>query len=222
MRLVVFDCDGTLVDSQQTIVSATTEAFEIVGVPVPARPDILSAVGLPIEVAMRRHAPAADDDQIDEILTLYRAAHIRMSQQSDRGQVLFDGMKAIIEKLGQEAQTRLGIVTMKSRRGLNRVVDAYDIRSYFSTLKSADDGPGKPAPDLLLDAMAACDVSAAQTIMIGDTSFDMLMAKAAGVFAIGVGWGYQSVEEIVEAGADAIAEHPDQLAQLLESLSVDD
>ena len=57
--------------------------------------------------------------------------------------------------------------------------------------------------------------------MIGDTSFDMLMAKAAGVFAIGVGWGYQSVEEIVEAGADAIAEHPDQLAQLLESLSVD-
>ena len=70
MRLIVFDCDGTLVDSQQAIVSATTEAFEVVGVAVPSREDILSAVGLPIEVAMRRHAPEADDTQIDEILTL--------------------------------------------------------------------------------------------------------------------------------------------------------
>lgn len=218
MRLIVFDCDGTLVDSQQAIVSATSEAFEVVGVAVPPRVDILSAVGLPIEVAMRRHAPDADDTQIDEILTLYRAAHIRLSQQSDRGQVLFEGMKEIIEMLGDEPDTRLGIVTMKSRRGLDRVVDAYDIRAYFSALKSADEGPGKPAPDLLLDAMTECGVTPEQTVMIGDTSFDMLMAKAAGAYAIGVGWGYQTAEEMVEAGADAMAEQPENLVELLKSL----
>ena len=218
MRLIVFDCDGTLVDSQQAIVSATSEAFEVVGMAVPSRVDILSAVGLPIEDAMRRHAPNADDTQIDEILTLYRAAHIRLSQQSDRGQVLFDGMKEIIEMLGDEPDTRLGIVTMKSRRGLNRVVDAYDIRAYFSALKSADDGPGKPAPDLLLDAMTECSVTPEQTVMIGDTSFDMLMAKAAGAYAVGVGWGYQTAEEMFEAGADAMAEQPENLVELLKSL----
>ena len=107
---------------------------------MPPRVDILSAVGLPIEVAMRRHAPEADDVQIDEILTLYRAAHIRLSQQSDRGQVLFEGMKEIIEILGDEPDTRLGIVTMKSRRGLNRVVDAYDIRAYFRYFSTAGKG----------------------------------------------------------------------------------
>jgi phosphoglycolate phosphatase len=98
------------------------------------------------------------------------------------------------------------------------VVDAYGIRDYFAALKSADDGPGKPAPDLLLDAMAECDVSADQTVMIGDTSFDMLMAKAAGAYAIGVGWGYQTVDEVVEAGADAVAEHPEQLIEMLKNL----
>ena len=218
MRLIVFDCDGTLVDSQQAIVSATSEAFEVVGVAMPSRVDILSAVGLPIEDAMRRHAPDADDTQIDEILTLYRAAHIRLSQQSDRGQVLFEGIKEIIEMLGDEPDTRLGIVTMKSRRGLNRVVDAYDIRAYFSALKSADDGPGKPAPDLLLDAMTECGMAPEQTVMIGDTSFDMLMAKAAGACAVGVGWGYQTAEEMIEAGADAMAEQPETLVELLKSL----
>ena len=72
--------------------------------------------------------------------------------------------------------------------------------------------------DRLLDAMTECDVAAAQTVMIGDTSFDMIMAKAANAYAIGVGWGYQSVEEVVEAGADAVAEHPEKLVELLKHL----
>jgi phosphoglycolate phosphatase len=98
---------------------------------------------------------------------------------------------------------------------LSRVVDAYDIREFFQVLKSADDGPGKPAPDLMLDAMRDTGATPAQSLMIGDTSFDIMMAKAAGARTIGVGWGYQTVEELEESGADAIAKTPEDLRLLI-------
>jgi phosphoglycolate phosphatase len=164
---------------------------------------------------MRRHAPDVDDATLGKIIELFRDTYRDLSLQDDRGQIMFDGMHDLICTLGQQDETLLAVVTMKSRRGLGRVVDAYNIRDYFQSLKSADDGPGKPAPDLLIDAMAECGVTPAQTVMVGDTSFDMLMAKAANVRAIGVGWGYQDIDELEEAGADDIVVTPDALAQLL-------
>ena len=215
MRLVVFDCDGTLVDSQQAIVRSTETALSAFDLPTPERRAILYAVGLPVDVAMRRHAPDVDDATLGKIIELFRDTYRDLSLQDDRGQIMFDGMHDLICTLGQQDETLLAVVTMKSRRGLGRVVDAYNIRDYFQSLKSADDGPGKPAPDLLIDAMAECGVTPAQTVMVGDTSFDMLMAKAANVHAIGVGWGYQDIDELEEAGADDIVVTPDALAQLL-------
>ena len=128
---------------------------------------------------------------------------------------MFPGMHEQIAKLGGLDNTLIGIITMKSRRGLERVVDAYDIRKYFQVLKSADDGPGKPNPDLMLDAIAETGVTAEQVLMVGDTSFDIMMAKAAGTRAIGVGWGYQTIDELEDSGADAIAETPEELNDLL-------
>lgn len=218
MRLVVFDCDGTLVDSQQHIVSAAEAAFEAQGLAPPARENVLSAVGLPLDVAMRLYAPDADDALISALLEDYRAASHKLANQDDRGQVIFDGMREVIETLGRTSNTKMAVVTMKSRRGLNRVVDAHDIRGLFQSLKSADDGPGKPQPDLLIDAMQECGVLAEDTVMIGDTSFDVLMAKAAGVHAIGVAWGYQTVEELIESGADKIVETPADLLAYLKGM----
>jgi phosphoglycolate phosphatase len=215
MRLIVFDCDGTLVDSQQTIITATEAALGEFDFQAPPRRDILYAVGLPVDVALRRHAPDASDDQILNMLDVYRETYQQLTQQNDRGQVMFDGMREQIVELGQMDDTLLGIITMKSRRGLSRVVDAYDIRAYFQVLKSADDGPGKPAPDLMFDAMAETGVTAAQTLMVGDTSFDIMMAKAAGAKAIGVGWGYQTVDELRDSGADAIAHTHEELRAIL-------
>lgn len=215
MRLIVFDCDGTLVDSQQTIITATEAAMDEFEFAVPPRRDILYAVGLPVDVALRRHAPEATDDQILSMLDIYRETYQQLVQQDDRGQVMFDGMREQILALGGMDETLLGIITMKSRRGLNRVVDAYDIRQYFQVLKSADDGPGKPAPDLMLDAISETGVEARQALMVGDTSFDIMMAKAAGAKAIGVGWGYQTIDELLDSGADAIAETDEELRDIL-------
>lgn len=215
MRLVVFDCDGTLVDSQQAIVASTETALSAFGLPTPERQAILHAVGLPVDVAMATHAPDADEATLAQAISLFRETYQKLSQQDDRGQIMFDGMHDLICELGQAPQTQMAIVTMKSRRGLHRVVDAYNIRDYFQALKSADDGPGKPAPDLLLDAMRECGVSPEHTVMVGDTSFDMLMAKAAGAYAIGVAWGYQDIDELLETGADDIAETPEKLRQIL-------
>ena len=141
MRLIVFDCDGTLVDSQQTIITATEAALGAHDFDAPPRRDILYAVGLPVDVALRRHAPEASDDQIVNMLDIYRETYQQLVQQDDRGQVMFDGVRELIVELGGMDDTLMGIITMKSRRGLNRVVDAYDIRQYFQVLKSADDGP---------------------------------------------------------------------------------
>ena len=215
MRLIVFDCDGTLVDSQQTIITATEAALGSHDFAAPDRRDILYAVGLPVHVAMHRHAPDATDDQIINMLDVYRETYQQLVQQDDRGQVMFPGMHEQIAKLGGLDNTLIGIITMKSRRGLERVVDAYDIRKYFQVLKSADDGPGKPNPDLMLDAIAETGVTAEQVLMVGDTSFDIMMAKAAGTRAIGVGWGYQTIDELEDSGADAIAETPEELNDLL-------
>jgi len=82
-------------------------------------------------------------------------------------------------------------------------------------LKSADDGPGKPAPDLMLDAMSETGVTPAQALMVGDTSFDIMMAKAAGARAVGVAWGYQTVDELHDSGADAIADTHEDLRAIL-------
>lgn len=221
MRLIVFDCDGTLVDSQQTIITATETALAEHDFPTPPRRDILYAVGLPLDTALRRHAPQATDDQIINMLDVYRETSQQLVQQKDRGQIMFEGMREQIVELGTMDDTLLGIITMKSKRGLNRVVDAYDIRRYFQVLKSADDGPGKPAPDLMLDAMAETGTDASHTLMVGDTSFDIMMAKAAGTMAVGVGWGYQTIDELQEAGADAIAETPDDLRALLADFQPD-
>jgi len=215
MHLVVFDCDGTLVDSQHAIIAATEQALMSEGLALPDRQTILSSVGLPLEIIMQRHAPDADQAMIDRMLDNYRGESLRLAQQDDRGQVMFPGMRDTIAWLGAMENVVMGIVTMKSRRGLNRVVDAYDIRAYFQALKSADDGPGKPAPDLLLNCMSELNVDAEKTVMVGDTSFDMMMARAAGAYTIGVAWGYQTVEELEESGAQEIVHTPEELNRSL-------
>lgn len=214
-QLVIFDCDGTLLDSQQAVVQAVQDALAACGQPPSTRARILQSYGLPPDAAMQLYAPAADARTRRRLIRAWQDATRALERQADKGQVLFAGMRDLVTSLAEDPDTMLGIVTMRSRKGLERVLEVYELAACFQVSKTADDGPAKPAPDLLLDAMRACQVSAAITVMVGDTHYDMEMAQAANVCALGVAWGYQEGEELLRAGAACVLDTPLALLQFL-------
>ncbi|MGC6475081.1 MAG: HAD-IA family hydrolase [Parvibaculales bacterium] len=221
MRLVLFDCDGTIVDSQQAIITGMAQAIREAGLTPPPDATILKSVGLSLEEAIASYLPDIAPALRNDILARYRDIAQEIANREDRGEVLFEGMSELIQTLAQERDTFLGIVTMKSRRGVKRVCQTHGFTEVFQVLKSADDGPGKPNPQLIFDAMAELGVAADQTLMIGDTIYDMAMATNANVLPIGVSWGYNPIEELQNYGAQHIVSTAQELKVLLEQLRVD-
>lgn len=203
-RLVVFDCDGTLVDSQHSICTAMTRAFEDVQLAPPDRLAILSAVGLSLPVAMARLLPDTEADFHDHLADRYKLAFQAMRREHGVQEPLYPGIADLVAEL-DAAGWLLGVATGKSDRGLNLCLAHHGIIDRFVTLQTADRHPSKPHPSMLLTAMAEAGATPVTTVMIGDTSFDIAMGLAAGVRSIGVAWGYHLPDELVMAGADAVA-----------------
>lgn len=209
-RLVVFDCDGTLVDSQHVIVACMLQAYAAHGLTAPEAAAIRSVIGLPLVECMARLSPDHPEDRHVMLSEAYKDAFFASRQRPDHHEPLFDGAMAALDRL--EAQGYLlGVATGKARRGLDAVLDRHNLSRRFVTLQTSDLGPGKPHPAMLERAMAETGLRPEDVIMIGDTSFDMLMARSAGVHAIGVSWGYHSVAELHAAGAHAVIESFDEL-----------
>ncbi|WP_163848918.1 HAD-IA family hydrolase [Pseudooceanicola aestuarii] len=196
-RLVVFDVDGTLVDSQADIVASMTAAFLGVALPVPERAAVLRMVGLSLDHGVRQIAPGLADGVYDRLVSGYKAEYQRLRLLGGAGGTpLYPGMMELLDGLCGRDDLLLGIATGKSRRGLLALLEMHGLDRHFVTLQMADDHPGKPHPSMLLSAMAETGVTAAKTVMIGDTTYDRDMAQAAGAGFIGVGWGYHAPEEI--------------------------
>jgi phosphoglycolate phosphatase len=216
-RLAVFDCDGTLVDSQATICRAVTESFAECGVAAPGGAAARSIIGLSLPEAMRELHPAGDAGLHDRLAAAYKAAFFRLRAAGLAHEPLYEGIVDAID--GLEARGwLLGVATGKSDRGLRLILEHHGLHPRFVTLQTADRHPSKPHPSMLELAMAEAGAEPATTAMIGDTSFDMAMARAAGVRAIGVAWGYHEAEALWAAGADAVARHPGELEQLMDAL----
>jgi len=203
-RLIVFDCDGTLVDSQHSICTAMTRAFEDVQLVPPDRLAILSAVGLSLPVAMARLLPEAEADFHDHLADRYKLAFQAMRREQGVQEPLYPGMADLVADL-DAAGWLLGVATGKSDRGLALCLTHHGIIDLFVTLQTADRHPSKPHPSMLLTAMAEAGAAPETTVMIGDTSFDIAMGVAAGVRSIGVAWGYHLPGELVAGGAHAVA-----------------
>ncbi|MEO9682323.1 MAG: HAD-IA family hydrolase [Tateyamaria sp.] len=188
LRLVIFDVDGTLVDSQGDIVASMTTAFEDADLPVPTRPKILSIVGLSLDVAMSRLAPDGDTDRMVRAYKDSYAA-LRVSKGA-ASSPLYPGARAALEQIAALDHVLLGVATGKSKRGLDGLIEAHGLEGMFVTRQVADFHPSKPHPAMIETALAETGVLAQHAVMIGDTSYDMDMAANARVTGIGVTWGY--------------------------------
>ncbi|GLS43995.1 HAD-IA family hydrolase [Methylobacterium brachythecii] len=213
VTLVVFDVDGTLVDSQHLIVEAQARAFAEHGLIAPNRKEALSVVGLSLPEAFKRLVGEAGP--IEALSDSYRRAFQALRIDPAYEEPLFPGMGELVEALHARPEVRLGIATGKSRRGVAHLVDKHGWNGWFATIQTADDAPSKPDPAMLQLAMAEADTSPSRTVMIGDTTYDMMMARSAGVAAIGVAWGYHPPGALFGAGAVTVVESAKTLADLI-------
>lgn len=220
LRLAVFDMDGTLIDSQNAILSAMGSAFAGLERPAPSRAQVLSIVGLSLPQAFARLAPWADETQIAALTEHYRTAvfALRAQKGGDGEAPLYPGARTALERLACHDRVLLGVATGKARRGLDHAFDSHGIGHFFQTCQTADLHPSKPHPAMLEQALTDTGVLAADAVMIGDTTFDIEMGRAAGMATIGVAWGYHPVEALHDAGADRVIDSFDGLDVALNAL----
>lgn len=202
-KLVLFDCDGTLVDSQHLIVAAMDAAHHRLGQVPPQRSAILKVVGLSLPEAFavlgvgRAGYPAA------ALAAGYKDAFMAL-RQTEPPEPLYPGAHAVLTALNAREDVVLGIVTGKSRRGVDKLLEAQGMEGWFATIQTADTAPSKPHPAMVQMALAETGLATHDTVVIGDTSYDMAMARAAGVAAIGVSWGYHDTAALTAAGAHVL------------------
>jgi phosphoglycolate phosphatase len=225
LKLVLFDCDGTLVDSQHMITEAMERAFQGRGLSSPARIEILSVVGLSLTTAVARllsQANAADRQLVDALAEDYKAAFGDLRKDASKAEPMYPGMRDLVLDLARRDDTVLGIATGKSRRGVAQILAREQLGEAFRTIQTADTHPSKPHPSMIVEAMTELGVEVENTILIGDTTYDVDMAVAAGVSAIGVTWGYHPVADLEAAGAHHIVSTASELKQALDRFLSDD
>jgi phosphoglycolate phosphatase len=218
-RLAVFDCDGTLVDGQADVCWAMERAFSRAGLVAPDPSLVRRMVGLSLPVAVRHLAPELEDEQARAVTEFYKSSFRARREEGLLDEPLYDGIAELLVGL-RDAGWSLAVATGKSDRGLAACLATHGIAEMFVSLQTADRHPSKPHPAMLEAALFEAGAEAHEAVMIGDTSFDMLMARSAGVRAIGVAWGYHAPTELIASGALSVADNVAALeTALAEALS---
>ena len=214
VRLVVFDVDGTLVDSRRSIQASSDAAFRHLGRTPPPYDEVRQTIGLSLAEGLSHLAPDLTATELEELLRFYRAYYSELHQDPDWRDPLYVGAAALLDGLKRDGW-KIAMATGQSRRGVERALRVHAWADIFDSTHCADDGPGKPHPSMLLEAMRALGAAADRTIMIGDTAHDIRMARAAAVRSVGVAWGFHTRDEIAAAGADLICDDFAELGQIV-------
>ncbi len=211
--LILFDVDGTLLDSGNIIIGAQERTAEAFGLVHPGREAGFGVVGLSLDLALGQLF--GDAVPVDHLSETYKRIFNAMRGSAGFEEPLFDGVPAVLSELASLGDTKLGIATGKTRRGLDYIVEMYGWHDLFVTFQNADNAPSKPDPGMILQAMGVVGSVPHRTVMIGDSVHDMRMAKAAGATAIAVSWGFQPPAMLVGAGADMVARSVSELPALI-------
>ena len=214
-RLAIFDCDGTLVHSGQTIYTALSDTFRQNGIDIPPPHVARRVIGLSLVEAMATLLPDATPEEHFQLAEGYKRNFMALREAGQVEEPLFDGVLELLDALEHEGWL-LAVATGKSDRGLKHCLESHGIHARFVSLQTADRHPSKPHPSMVLQAIADAGAAPETSFVVGDTSYDMAMAAAAGAAPIGAGWGYHEPEELIEAGAVAIAERPSDVLSLVQ------
>jgi phosphoglycolate phosphatase len=206
-RLAIFDCDGTLVDSGATIYRALSAAFGQHGLDLPPPEVSRKVIGLSLTEAMSALLPDASAEQHVALAEDYKRAFWTLRAAGEVEEPLFDGVLELLDALEHDGWL-LAVATGKSDRGLKHCLESHGIHARFVSLQTADRHPSKPHPSMVSQAIADGGASPETSIVVGDTSFDMAMALNAGAAGVGAAWGYHDAEELLAAGAVAVADRP--------------
>jgi phosphoglycolate phosphatase len=217
-RLALFDCDGTLVDSQASICRAMDAAFESHGIAPPDRHATRRIVGLSLPEAMRVLLPDGEEGLHLSLTEAYKTSFFRHRTEGLVEEPLFDGISEALDRL-EAVGWQLGVATGKSDRGLRFCLDRHGLHDRFVTLQTADRHPSKPHPAMLHAAIAEAGARPENTVMIGDTSFDMMMAVSGGAHPLAVAWGYHAPDELRASGALEVVETGDELTAWMERMT---
>ncbi len=218
LRLAVFDVDGTLIDSAGSIVAGVLACWEACGFPVPEAETVRRIIGLPWEESVITLLPGAGAKEFARIRSYHDEVARGLRSRPPRSEIVFPGAVEALDAL-EAAGCILSIITSRPTGRLQELLEKEGLAGRFVALKTTDHGPGKPAPHLMLQTLAETGVDKDDAVMVGDTVFDVQMARAAGTEAVGVSWGVHEAEELRDAGAghviDAFHELPPLVRRLI-------
>ena len=213
-KLLLFDYDGTLVDSAKMIIEGTIEAFNRCGLVIPEPEEIQAGIGQKLDIAIKSYLPLEHKGTLDEVIRQYRQWYVEKDLEGKQFEPLFEDVKPVLEILHQDGWN-LGIATNKSLRGLSRGLQHHKIERFFSIIMTTDNFTPKPNKAMAMHALKKLKVKNSDAFMIGDTIHDIKMGKNAQINTIGVTWGYNSIEELQQSKADYIINHPNKLFKIL-------
>lgn len=211
MTLIMFDMDGTLIDTQALIAEQMAAAFASLDLAPPTPAEVRQIIGLSLPIAIGQLARTDDIALIEGLVGQYRALYKATLEQDVDREPLYPGAREALDRLKERPDTILGVATGKGLSGVTRILGNHGIAGHFVTLQTPDHNPSKPHPGMLLSAMAETGSDADHTVMVGDTVFDMELASAAKVRSIGVSWGYHDAQALLAAGAGVLIHSYDEL-----------